>query len=198
MQIEIKNIFDGTVIVSGEYKSIKDCLENNITAYLSGANLSSANLSGANLSGANLHYADLSGANLSDANLYGADLSGAYLSGANLSGANLSRANLSDANLYGADLSGANLHYADLSGAYLSKIKGYVNSHDIFIQIVRNNLNKFTQRQQEIASRIYALRLCWDSIKKEYKRDIGKIFNIMAKLGFDEYKKEWERIKKGV
>ena len=44
--IEIKNRFSGKVIICGNYKSIKDCLEKNKTANLSGANLSGANLYG--------------------------------------------------------------------------------------------------------------------------------------------------------
>lgn len=87
MYIEIKNRFTGEIILCGEYESIKDCLEKNNRADLSGANLSGANLSRAQTSGANL--------------------SGAYLLGADLSGANLSLADLSGANLLGADLSGA-------------------------------------------------------------------------------------------
>jgi hypothetical protein len=95
MNIEIKNIFDGNIIISGKYQSTKDALEKNRGANLSGANLSRANLYGADL--------------------YGANLSGANLSGANLSRANLSRANLSGANLYGADLYGANLELPIIS-----------------------------------------------------------------------------------
>jgi len=88
MLIEIKNRFNGKVILSGEYESLKDCLVKN---------------SGADLSGA-----DLSGADLFGADLFGADLSGADLSRADLSRADLSRADLSRANLSRADLSGAN------------------------------------------------------------------------------------------
>jgi uncharacterized protein YjbI with pentapeptide repeats len=50
MYIEIKNRFDGSVILSGEYESMKDCLEQNRRASLSGANLYGADLSGADLS----------------------------------------------------------------------------------------------------------------------------------------------------
>jgi len=94
--MEIKNRFDGKIIVCGEYDSIKECLEKNKTA-----NLSGANLYGANLYRANLYRADLYGADLSLADLSGADLSLADLSGANLYRADLSRANLYRANLYG-------------------------------------------------------------------------------------------------
>jgi len=57
MQVEIKNRFTGKVIISGEYESVKYCLQENRGASLRGADLSSADLSGAYLSGA-----DLSGA----------------------------------------------------------------------------------------------------------------------------------------
>jgi len=67
------------VLVSGKYTSIKDCLEKN----------RGADLSGAYLRGADLGGADLSGAYLGDADLRGAYLGGAYLSGADLRGADL-------------------------------------------------------------------------------------------------------------
>ena len=79
-QIKIVSRFDsGKVLLCGKYESIKDCLEKNKEANLSGANLSGANLYGANLSGANLSRANLSGANLCGADLYGANLCGEKL-----------------------------------------------------------------------------------------------------------------------
>ena len=119
MNVEIKNRFSGKIILCGEYKSIKECLEKNRKANLSWANLSGANLSGADLYGANLSRAYLSGANLHGANLHGANLYGADLYGADLSGANLYGAYLSEADLHEAYLSGADLSRANLSGAYL-------------------------------------------------------------------------------
>jgi len=82
MNIEIKNRFNNEIIICGEYESIKDCLQKNRSADLSGADLSGANLSRANLFGSDLSGADLSGADLSRANLFGSDLSRANLSGA--------------------------------------------------------------------------------------------------------------------
>ena len=87
MNIEIKNRFNGNIIIVGEYASIKEALEKNC-----GANLRGANLREADLCGANLCVADLCEANLREANLYGADLSAANLYGANLCGANLREA----------------------------------------------------------------------------------------------------------
>src|SRR5271157_5888960 len=54
MHIEIKNRFNGNIIIVGEYASIRDALEENYRADLSCADLSSADLSWANLSCANL------------------------------------------------------------------------------------------------------------------------------------------------
>jgi hypothetical protein len=140
MLIEIKNRWDNSIIIAGEYESIKDCLEKNSyanlrsadlrsanlrsanlrSADLRSADLRSANLSSANLRSANLRSADLRSADLSSANLRSADLRSANLSSANLRSANLSYANLRYANLRSADLSSANLSYADLSYADLS------------------------------------------------------------------------------
>jgi len=132
MKIEIKNRWNGSIILSGEYESIKDCLEKNREANLYGANLSRADLSGANLSGVNLYE-------------------------------------------------------AYLSRAYLYDIKNYSESHDIFAQLIRNNLTKFTKKEQEISGRIFMLRLCWDSIAKEYKKEALKIALKLKKLGWEVY-----------
>jgi hypothetical protein len=83
-KIEIKNRFNGEVLLCGEYESIKDCLEKNTGTNLSGANLAGANLAWTNLSGANLSWTNLSGANLSWANLSWTNLSGANLCGEKL------------------------------------------------------------------------------------------------------------------
>jgi hypothetical protein len=72
MKVEIKNRYDNKVILCGEYESIKDCLEKNRGADLSGADLWGADLKGADLWGADLKGADLSGANLGGAYLGGA------------------------------------------------------------------------------------------------------------------------------
>ncbi len=157
MKVEIKNRFTGEIIICGEYESIKDCLEKN----------KGSNFAGAYLRGAYLREADLRGAYLREADLGGADLRGADLVGAYLRG---------------ADLRGAYLGGADLRGA-----KNYSGNHDIFIQLIRNHSNKFNKKQQEIASRIFAFRLCWGSIKNEYKKEAIKISEILSKLGWDEY-----------
>jgi hypothetical protein len=94
MKIEIKNRYNGTIIIAGEYENVRDAV---LKAKKSGADLRSADLRGADLRGA-----DLRGANLRSADLRGADLRSADLRGADLYGANLS-----GADLYGADLSGA-------------------------------------------------------------------------------------------
>jgi len=82
MKIEIKSRFDAHIIVSGDYESIKDCLEENRGADLRGADLRGAYLRGAYLRDAYLRGADLRGAYLRDAYLGGADLRDADLRGA--------------------------------------------------------------------------------------------------------------------
>ena len=59
MKIQIKNRYTNEVIVEGEYKNIKECLEKNSSANLRSADLRFADLSYANLSSANLSSADL-------------------------------------------------------------------------------------------------------------------------------------------
>ena len=85
VKIEIKNRWDDKVIISGQYESVKDCLEQNSDANLSGANLRDAYLKGANLSDYDLRDSDLRDANLSDSDLSYSDLSGADLRGSDLS-----------------------------------------------------------------------------------------------------------------
>ena len=52
MKIEIKNGFNGSsIIISGDYDSVKDCLKKNSGSDLSGSNLSFSNLSFSDLSG---------------------------------------------------------------------------------------------------------------------------------------------------
>jgi len=86
------------------------------------------------------------------------------------------------ADLSGADLSGANLYRANLSGA-----ENYSESHDFFIQLIKNNSNKFTKHEKEVASMIFAFRLCWKSIRKEYNTCARGIFKKLAGLGWSEY-----------
>ena len=114
MNIEIKNRFDESIIISGEYKSVRNALEKN-----SGTNLEGADLRDADLRGADLRGADLRGADLRGANLEGADLRGADLRGADLWGADLWGADLRGANLWSADLRSADLRSANLDGAFV-------------------------------------------------------------------------------
>jgi len=79
MEIEIKNRFTGSIILCGEYESIKECLEKNRGADLRGADLRGADLRGAYLRGADLRGADLEGADLEGAYLEGADYNGEKL-----------------------------------------------------------------------------------------------------------------------
>jgi hypothetical protein len=110
MKITIKNFKTDKTILSGDYESIKDALQQNRGANLRRADLREANLRGADLRGADLRGADLRGADLREANLWGADLRGADLREANLRGADLWEADLREANLWGADLDSIYIH----------------------------------------------------------------------------------------
>jgi hypothetical protein len=121
---EIKRL-SGTVLFSGEFESMRGCVE---AAVRAGASLYGANLYGASLYGADLYGADLAVANMRvaymrGANLYGANLTGANLTGANLAGADLTGANLAGANLTGANLYETNLTWANLAGTNLTEAK---------------------------------------------------------------------------
>ena len=156
--IEIKNRYTDEIMLSGEYESIKNCLEKNKDTHLRGA--------------------DLGGAYLRDADLRGADLRGAHLRGADLGGADLRGAHLRD-----ADLRGAYLRDADLRGA-----KNYVDSHDIFKEIIRRQpVKTFTNPEWSIIGQILVHTLCWDSIKKRYGKKIMPLFKKLSKIGFDEW-----------
>jgi hypothetical protein len=117
MKIEIKNRFTGEVILCGEYKSVRDCLEKNRGACLARADLAGADLAGACLVRASLARANLARASLARANLARANLVRANLTGADLARANLARACLVRASLFGADLAGVYLAGANLFGA---------------------------------------------------------------------------------
>jgi hypothetical protein len=180
MKVEIKNRWSDKIILCGEYESIKECLEKNRSANLSFANLYSANLCSANLYSANLYSANLYSANLSFADLYSA---------------NLCSANLSFANLRSADLSSANLYSADLSSANLTNIKNYSESHEIWIEIIRQQkLNTFTEKQWAIIGQVWVHRLCWETIKKRYGKKIIPIFKKLTKVGFGEFEKRYKEI----
>jgi hypothetical protein len=64
MKYEIRNRFDNTVMISGDYGSLRECV---LDAVSKKANLSGADLSGSNLSWAYLSGADLFGAKNVDA-----------------------------------------------------------------------------------------------------------------------------------
>ncbi|MDP2730739.1 MAG: pentapeptide repeat-containing protein [Dehalococcoidales bacterium] len=187
MEIEIKHRVTGSVIISGDYESIKDCLVEN-----GGANLGGADLEGANLGGANLGGAYLEGANLGGANLRGANLGGANLGGADLRGANLGGAYLEGAYLGGAYLEGANLGGADLRGANLGGAKNYSQSHAIFQEAVRRQaVSIFVDAEWSAIAQITIHRLCWDAIKKRFSDVMPHIFQVLADAGFKEWLEFW-------
>ena len=178
MKIEIKNRFTGTVILCGEYESIRDCLERNKEADLWGAYLQ-----GANLQEASLQEASLRGANLQEASLRGANLRGADLQEASLRGADLQGANLQGANLRGANLRGANLRGAE----------GYSERHVFFQEVVRQQKSDiFTIEEWSIIGQICIHGLCWGSIKKRFNKKALKIFKKLSKVGFTEWEDKYK------
>jgi hypothetical protein len=104
MKVEIKRRDTNEIIVSGKYKSIRDCIEQNKNRSFYRANLYSADLRYADLRYADLRSADLHSADLRHANLHSADLR--------------------HANLRYADLRYADLRSADLCSADLRSVKG--------------------------------------------------------------------------
>jgi hypothetical protein len=125
--IQIKRWDNGEIIHSGEFQTIRECIEDGVRkgvsfnfASLNFASLYRASLNGANLDGASLDGSNLTGASLYRASLNGANLDGASLDGSNLTGASLYRASLDGASLTGASLTGASLNGASLDGANLT------------------------------------------------------------------------------
>jgi uncharacterized protein YjbI with pentapeptide repeats len=74
--IEIRRLDTNEVIHSGNFETIKECLEDGVASGISfhKANLKGTDLMGAKLSKANLSMADLSGADLKEINFSEADL----------------------------------------------------------------------------------------------------------------------------
>lgn len=129
--IEIRRLNNNEIIHSGDFKSMRECVEDAVrkdvslwsanlqSVDLRSANLESANLQSANLRSANLQSADLRSANLQSTNLRSADLWSADLRSADLQLANLQLANLQSANLREANLRSAHLWSAHLRSANL-------------------------------------------------------------------------------
>ena len=82
--ISIKRWDNGEVIHSGDFKSVKECLEDGVSKGVSfyRADLIGSNLRDSNLSCSNLSYSSLIGSNLSFSNLSGSNLIGSDLRGA--------------------------------------------------------------------------------------------------------------------
>ena len=117
--ISIKRWDNGEVIHSGDFKSVKECLEDGVSKGVSfyRADLIGSNLRDSNLSCSNLSYSSLIGSNLSYSNLSGSNLIGSNLRDSNLSCSNLSYSSLIGSNLSFSNLSGSNLIGSDLRGA---------------------------------------------------------------------------------
>ena len=109
-----------------------------------------------------------------------ADLRDAYLQGAYLR----------DAYLQGAYLQGA-----DLRDAYLQGAKGYLDSHDFFQEVVRQQkIDTFTQKEWSIIGQIIIHKLCWDTIKKRFNKSAMGIFKKLSKVGFGEWEEKYKEI----
>jgi len=114
---------EGGAAMRVDYRDLRDT---DISADVSGIDLSFANLSrafidAASFSGADLGLANLSGAFIGEANFSGANLGLANLNGSYIFGASTGT-NFSQANLSGATLSGAMIT-ADFSGANLTRAR---------------------------------------------------------------------------
>ena len=88
--------------------------------------------------------------------------------------------------------------YADLSGAYLSGANlsgavGYVNSHEVFAEVVRKQEVKlFVSAEWVAIAQISIHLICWDTIKKGFPKVAGTVFKKLADAGYDEWLKYWE------
>ena len=105
--MEIKNRKTGEIIFSGEYSSMRECVEDAVRKKIS---LQWAYLQGVDLQDADLQDADLQWASLRWSGLQGSILQRSRLQGADLQGARLQRVDLQDADLQDAGLYVANFH----------------------------------------------------------------------------------------
>ena len=110
--ISINRWTDGSVIHSGDFASVKECLEDGVRK---GICFDYADLNGAQLNNVELNYAELNYVKLNNAWLNYAKLSNAKLNYAKLNDAKLYRAELSNAKLNNAWLNGARLNYVELN-----------------------------------------------------------------------------------
>ena len=173
MRIEIKNRFNGKIIIRGEYKSIKHCLEENRAAYFEDADLRDADLGVAYLGGAYFRGADLVGTDLRGADLRDADLR--------------------DTDLKGADFEGTDLVDADFRGA-----KNYVNHHHIFAEAVRRQeVATFTEKEWAMIGVIIIHSTCWDTIKKRFGKKMLSVFRKLSQVGFNEWEKHYKQVLEG-
>ena len=110
----------------------------------------------------------------------------------------LEKAASTGADLTGADLTGADLTVAYLTVAYLRKAKGYSESHDIFFEVIRRQKTEtITTREWEMVGQLAIHRLCWDTIKKRFGKDIIPLFEKIASTGFSEYLERYTDILQG-
>ena len=128
------------------------------------------------------------GTDLRDADLRGTDLTNANLRGIDLRGANLRDADLRDADLEDADLRGTDLEDANLQGA-----ENYVNSHDVFTEVIRcQPVSVFIEAEWTAIAQICLHRLCWNTIKTRFSNVMPHIFAVLANAGFAEWAEYWK------
>jgi len=79
-----------------------------------------------------------------------------------------------------------------LRGAYLEGAKNYLDSHDIFKEIVRRQpVDTFVEAEWSAIAQITVHTLCWDSIKKRFPDVMPHIFEILANAGSGEWLEYW-------
>ena len=82
----------------------------------------------------------------------------------------------------------ADLRGADLRGANLIGAKGYLNSHEIFQEIIRRQkVETFTTKEWAAIAQIIIHTLCWDTIKKRFDKTAMSVFKKLSKTGFSEW-----------
>lgn len=74
--------------------------------------------------------------------------------------------------------------------------KGYVNSHDMFQEVVsRQQVTVFVEAEWSAIAQITIHRLCWDSIKKRLFNVMPHIFEVLAQAGFREWLEYFNQVK---
>ena len=101
-------------------------------------------------------------------------------------------ANLRDADLRGTNLRDVDLRGTNLKGADLRGVKGYVDSHDVLLELIRQEpIETFSTEEWEIIKQISKNRPCWEEIWETFGYKIIRGLQFFADKGFDEYLKKY-------